>query len=190
MLFLEKANQDMVSIERRRKFKNGMFISIDLNDSFKQDLFDAVKSLHIPNPLPAKDWHQTFIYLIKQFSEDLLDDIKQASFNAEVSDLFRREYPVTNIHLENFTDTDGKPLLLLKYNARELQIAQQLICKNYGVKHSYPNLMLHITLSYNIGAPYTSEQLAILNNKLSHMLDRTKKYSMQRIKVSPIKHDF
>ena len=177
-------NENIQEIEQSSKFKDGMFIAINLSTELREDLAELDKIIKIENPLNPMELHQTFLYAKMQCLSKLIHDIRVKDI------IFTGEYLVTGMKLENFIDRDGTPLLILTYICPALQMSHTRICDMYNVKHSFPSLMLHFTLSYNTGAPYTDSQIAKMNLELQGVMTRQNKYSLSGFTVAPIQSDY
>lgn len=133
---------DLIILEKKKaKDDSGTYVSGKFSEESCDELYDLVKELKIPNPVPKESFHVTIVYSPKTVKYKGLGELENP-------------WIVIPKNLHIFHTQDGKNCLVMKLHAPELIEQHQMIVDDYGAEHTFDEYIPHVTCSYDVGEDY------------------------------------
>ena len=142
------------------KFANGTIVMLSPTKEFQDYIAKGLSYFCVPRALDPKLMHQTVVYAKGQYSTELVADAKK---------LLNGRIALQSPRLITFTGHKGENILAIEFASPALVHLFNNIVGTYKLKHSFPTLKYHITVSYDCDKDWvSSDNFVMFNNWLAN----------------------
>lgn len=151
-------------LREQKKSQQGTYIMAELDKSSKDQLFNFVNTLNIPNKTDPQEYHSTIIYSRNPV------DASDYKFDKKI------EANITEWKI--FPTKTGKSCLVAIVDSKKLIKYNADLMKDYGATSDFPSYHPHITVSYDLEIDTVPEELPSF------------KITYDKITIKPLDLDF
>ena len=175
-------NEDVAFV--KDAFVNGMIVKAKPSDAFVEFISNAIEMSGV-DTIDLETMHQTVLYAKNQYSPELIEFVEKMAPYAK--------YTILSPCITIFENQKKEVILAVSYICPALQVLNQQLQKDFGVKHSFPSLKLHMTLNYGYDESKGDRKNRL--NNLVRLIQNTPSWKapdfyLHKLTVAPIKKDF
>ena len=175
-------NEDVAFV--KDSFVAGMIVKAKPSDAFVEFISDAIEMSGV-DTIDLETMHQTVLFAKNQYSPELIEFVEKMAPHAK--------YAIMSPYINIFNNPKGETILSVGYLCPALQVLNQQLQKDFGVKHSFPSLKLHMTLNYNYDENKGNRKARL--DSLVRLIQNTPSWKapdfyLHKLAVAPIKKDF
>lgn len=159
----------------------GVYISLKVNDALRMAIDELNQIFTYSCQVPLEKHHCTLMYAENQKCPSVfLDHIQQSGKFIELG----QNFLVDSYQIKKWNTKEDGAILVLEFKSKEISLLHQKLRDMYGLKHSYDDFKVHMTLSYDIGDSIDNK-IEYMNNFLNQH-HSSRGFGFRMISVEPL----